>query len=626
MASDIEWQELELPEPLREILEAAPSVRVATHVQDLVDLACGGKDQDQLEVQYSLPDGQQRTEAEVIRVRNGVVANYPEPYMRRRDPTTMVISDPNPTDQTRYADRFGPDFEPLRQETFDWLKRQNLVMFCFCAGQEWMGRHAVAIAPANASFFALGLALLQGILDKANIPHSFAPEAVVYVAPPFRHTHFDGKQVVVHNRLKEMYEMFSYNLYPGPSAKKGVYGMLIGVGEREGWVTAHCSTVEVVTPYDNVTTIMHEGASGGGKSEMLQHAHRLPDGRLLMGQNLVNGERRYLEIPRSCELYPVTDDMALCHPDLQKKDGRLWVADAENAWFVRVDHITEYGTDLDLEKMTAKPCCPLLFLNIDCVPGGRALIWEHVMDGPGTPCPNPRVVLPRAAVPEVVDKPVGVDVRSMGVRTPPCTREQPSYGILGMLHVLPPALAWLWRLVSPRGFANPSIVSEAGLSSEGVGSYWPFATGKKVIQANLLLEQIQDTPNTRYVLIPNQHIGVWKTGFMPQWIDREYLARRGNARFHQDSLRPSRCSLLGWAVFHMRVEGTQIPHWLLEVNTQPEVGEEGYDAGATMLKDFFKEILRDFESPYLSPQGRRIIECCLDDGTVEDYEALISRK
>lgn len=287
-----------------------------------------------------------------------------DPYMRRRDPHTMVISDSNHTDQARYADRFGPDFEPVRQETFDWLKQQDLVLFCFCAGQEWMGRYAVAVAPANAAFFTLGLALLQGILDRESLPHPFCPEAVVYVAPPFRHTHFDGKQVVVHNRLKETYEMFSYNLYPGPSAKKGVYGMLIGLGEREGWVTAHCSTVEVVTPYDNVTTIMHEGASGGGKSEMLQHAHRLPDGRLLMGHNLVTDERRYLEIPRSCELYPVTDDMALCHPEVQKGDGKPWVADAENVWFVRVDHITEYGTDLDLEKMTAKPGCPLLCLNI----------------------------------------------------------------------------------------------------------------------------------------------------------------------------------------------------------------------------------------------------------------------
>ena len=89
---------------------------------------------------------------------------------------------------------------------------------------------------------------------------------------------------------------------------------------------------------------------------------------------------------------------------------------------------------------------------------------------------------------------------------------------MGMLHIIPPALAWLWRLIAPRGFNNPSIVTGNELKSEGVGSYWPFATGKRVKQANLLLHQIVDSPNTRYVLIPNQHIGVYKVGFAAEWI------------------------------------------------------------------------------------------------------------
>src|ERR671921_593798 len=98
--------------------------------------------------------------------------------------------------------------------------------------------------------------------------------------------------------------------------------MLLNRGEQENWVTAHCSTVRVVTPYDNRLTVMHEGASGGGKSEMLEHFHRERDGRLLLGRNLVNGEDRFVIIPRGCELQPVTDDMALCHPSLQKNDGK----------------------------------------------------------------------------------------------------------------------------------------------------------------------------------------------------------------------------------------------------------------------------------------------------------------
>src|SRR5436189_2652594 len=125
------------------------------------------------------------------------------------------------------------------------------------------------------------------------ISTTFLPRAIIYVAPVFRHTHFMGKQVVVHNRLAGLHELFSYNLYPGPSAKKGVYSVLLNLGEKEGWVTNHCSTVQVITPYDNIVSIMHEGASGGGKSEMLEHIQRQDDGRLLLGVNVLTHEKRY---------------------------------------------------------------------------------------------------------------------------------------------------------------------------------------------------------------------------------------------------------------------------------------------------------------------------------------------
>jgi hypothetical protein len=72
---------------------------------------------------------------------------------------------------------------------------------------------------------------------------------------------------------------------------------------------------------------------------------------------------------------------------------------------------------------------PLLFLNIDAVPGSRALVWEHIEDAPGKRCPNPRLIIPRKAFPGVVEGAVTVDIRSFGVRTPPCTKEKPSYGI-----------------------------------------------------------------------------------------------------------------------------------------------------------------------------------------------------
>jgi hypothetical protein len=619
----MEWQKYNPPADAADVLSACPSLTIAGSIAELVDLACGGAHSDRYEVAFEANGSGKVVEATVARVRNGVAANYVEPYMRRRDPDCMVIADDLPTDKPRFKERFGCDNTALRAETFAWLKTQPLAMFGFTAGQQGMGQDAMVITPANTGFFALGLALLQGITPYEDISPDFRPAAIIYVAPPFRHTHFGGKQVVVHNRTEGLHEMFSYNLYPGPSAKKGIYGVLINQGENEGWITAHCSTVQVVTPYDNVVTIMHEGASGGGKSEMLEQTHREPDGRLLLGENIVTGERRYQEIPRSCRLRPVTDDMALCHPSLQNGGRKLSLTDAEDGWFVRINHITRYGTDVDLERMTAQPSEPLLFLNIDAVPNSRAMIWEHTQDAPGVPCPNPRVILPRRIMHNVVSDSVTVDIRSFGVRTPPCTRERPTYGIIGLFHLLPPALAWLWRLVAPRGHDNPSIVDTEGMSSEGVGSYWPFATGRRVDQANLLLEQFQANIDMRYILCPNQYVGAWKVGFMPQWIAREYLARRGNAQFTPEQIQPARCPLLGNALFQLSVEGRAIARWFLQVDTQPEVGPEAYDKGAAILYQFFRKCLADFQGPDLDPLGQRIIECCLDGGSLRDYEAII---
>jgi hypothetical protein len=615
---------IELPEEVIEVLEACPDYILANNIQELVELSCRDIKEDGWQlVDYEVPGQGKVTEARVCKVRNGVAVNYPEPYMRRREPDCMVIADDLPTDKPRFKERFGYDFKELRKLTFDWLKEQELCLFFFKAGPDQQGIDAMVIAPANAGFFALGLGLLQGILDARELPEGFKPEGIIYVAPPFRHTHFGGKQIVVHNRLADRHEMYSYNLYPGPSAKKGVYGMLINRGEQEGWLTLHCSTVEIVTPYDNRLVISHEGASGGGKSEMLEDMHRERNGSLLLGHNKITDEKRYLTLPQGCSLRPVSDDMAACHSQLQKGDGKLTLVDAENAWFIRVDHITEYGTDPHLEAISCHSEEPLLFLNIDAAPDSTALIWEHIEDAPGKKCPNPRVVLPRKIIAETISRPVTVDIRSFGVRTPSCTRENPSYGIIGLFHVLPPALAWLWRLVAPRGHDNPSIVTTEGMSSEGVGSYWPFATGRRVTQANLLLKQIIDTPKVRYILTPNQHIGAWKVGFMPQWLAREYLARRGGAWFTKNQLVPARSSLLGYALKQVMIEGHMLEKEFLQVEKQPEVGPEAYDQGNQILYNFFKETLQDYLTEDLMPLGRKIIECCLDGGTLDDYNSLI---
>jgi hypothetical protein len=72
----------------------------------------------------------------------------------------------------------------------------------------------------------------------------------------------------------------------------------------------------------------------------------------------------------------------------------------------------------------------------------------------------------------------------------------------------------------------------------------------------------------------------------------------------------------------MHIEGNLTSHWFLEVETQPEVGPEAYDAGAEQLRQFFHDQLRKYLEDDLAPGGRKVIEACLDNCTVDDYQKL----
>lgn len=617
---------LNLPDYVLDILNNSKGVIIPKSREELAVLAMGSSANTTFDVSYDVAGIGNIKEATVVKCKNGIVANYMEDYMRRRDPDSLLIADDKETDKPRYADVYKSDFRSLRHETFEWLKQQELIFFPFKSGGLEHGYDSICIGPSNAAFFSAALADLQDFINIDEINWDFDLKAIVYLAPPFRHTHFNGKQVVIHNRLECVHEVYSYNLYPGPSAKKGIYGVLLNIGEQEGWVTAHASTVKVVTPYDNEIVIMHEGASGGGKSEMIEQVHKEQDGRVLLGLNTVTGEKNYIELSETCDLLPVTDDMALCHPAIQNESKKLVVKDAEAGWFLRLDNIKEYGSAPQLEKIFTQPKEPLIFLNLQGVPNGTCLAWEHTMDSTGKPCPNPRVILPRHLMDNVISEPVEVDVRSFGVRTPACTRENPSYGIMGLFHVLPPALAWLWRLVAPRGFNNPSIIDSAEMTSEGVGSYWPFATGKMVTQANLLLKQIVNSSNTRYVLIPNQHVGAYEVSFKPQWVAREYIARRGGAKFKPEHLVEARCSLLGYGLESLKIDGQYIRKAFLQPERQQEVGKDGYDAGAKILTDFFEKELNKYDTDELDPLGKQIIALFRKNASVQEYIDLIPMK
>jgi hypothetical protein len=290
-----------------EAAEAAGRLSVVGSVEELVAAAVPADQMDaagEYVVGYDVAGRGFVPEVRVARVRNGISANYLEPYMRRRDPDCMVIGDERPTNKPTYTERFGRDLREDPRGDLRLARHPAPRVFPFTAGGGAEGLPALAVAPANAGFFALGLAMLQGINSKDEAGEGFTPGAIIYTAPPFRHTHFEGKQVVVHDRSEGLHELFSYNLYPGPSAKKGIYGVLLNVGESQGWTTAHCSTVRVRTPYDNDVVFMHEGASGGGKSEMLEHIHREADGRLVLGENTITGEKRHLTLPAGATSSP----------------------------------------------------------------------------------------------------------------------------------------------------------------------------------------------------------------------------------------------------------------------------------------------------------------------------------
>lgn len=623
MYTDSYFARFVLPEDLKETLKKSSCLCFPETKQDLLEMCFGPTHSSRYDVTYPIEGRGLVKEAEVVRCKNGPVVNFMEDYMRRRDPDCMRIGDKLPSDKPSFADTYGYEFATLRQETMDWLAAQKLIVLPFRAGGKYYGYDSLMICPMNAAFFALSLANMQGFVSIFDIPQEYKPRSIIYVAPPFRHTHFNGKQVVVHQRSENMHEVFSYNLYPGPSAKKGVFSILLDIGENEGWITNHASAAMLESPYEIEIVFMHEGASGGGKSEMLEEVHRDEDGRILLGTHTVSGEKYYISLGETCKIHPIADDMILAHKDMQDGSGHLVIADAEDGWFLRMDGDKYYGNSPTYERISIHPSEPLEFFNMDGTPGATCLIWEHVMESTGKPCSNPRVIIPRDMIENIIpgNSPQQVNVRSFGVRMPPSTISNPNYGVMGMVQFVPPSIAWLWRLVSPRGFKNPSIADSnagSGLKSEGVGSYWPFSTGKKVTQANLLLHQMIDTPNTLNILIPNQHIGAYNVGFMGEWISREYLARRGGS-VRAKHLVPARCPLFGYSLEEMKIDGQYIRQTFLRPELQSKLGIEGYDAGAKILTDFFKEQISQFLTDELDPLGRQIIELCLNDAPLEEY-------
>jgi hypothetical protein len=110
---------------------------------------------------------------------------------------------------------------------------------------------------------------------------------------------------------------------------------------------------------------------------------------------------------------------------------------------------------------------------------------------------------------------------------------------------------------------------------------------------------------------------------MPQWVSREYIARRGSAKFKPEHLVEARCPLLGFGLESLKIDGQYIRRAFLKPETQQEVGLEGYDAGSKILMDFFKQELVKYNTDDLNPLGKQIIQMFLNGASVQDYMDII---
>jgi len=69
-----------------------------------------------------------------------------------------------------------------------------------------------------------------------------------------------------------------------------------------------------------------------------------------------------------------------------------------------------------------------------------------------------------------------------------------------------------------------------------------------------------------------------------------------------------------------RLDGAPV---FLHVDTQRELGPDGYENASQQWKEFFKRELKPFLTDELDPLGRKIIEACMNDATQEEYWKLI---
>ena len=130
---NVNFEKFILDEELKNLLYNSPSVIIPKNKEVLYELIFGSLHGDEVEVKYKVGD-ELIKEAHVVRCKNGAAVNFPEDYMRRREPDSMRIGDDLPTDKPRFKDVYGYDFKELRKETLDWLTNGELIVVPFMSG------------------------------------------------------------------------------------------------------------------------------------------------------------------------------------------------------------------------------------------------------------------------------------------------------------------------------------------------------------------------------------------------------------------------------------------------------------------------------------------------------------
>ena len=181
-AKEKSWREWHIAEELQYVLERSKNVIIQKKRDELIELSLGSKDNYTYDVEYEVPGKGKVVEAHVTRCKNGIAVNYPDPYMRRRDPNCMVVNNIENTDKTTFKERFGHDFDGLRKETLDWLSAHEIILVPFMAGGTQYGYPALMMAPKNAAFFAASIYDLQGMIPYDKLEKDFEPRAIIYWA------------------------------------------------------------------------------------------------------------------------------------------------------------------------------------------------------------------------------------------------------------------------------------------------------------------------------------------------------------------------------------------------------------------------------------------------------------